>query len=125
MADFEHVLYEQDGPVVVVTLNNPETLNALSRPLEAELHQALDRANEDAGVRAIILTGAGRAFSSGYDISGNRGEGEEGQQRVPLGAFLRKQWQRSRRNPDLMMHIMELPKPVIAAVNGWYIGGGL
>ncbi len=70
MAGYEFLVYAQDGAVATVTLNRPEALNALSRPLEAELHRALDEAAADASVRAIILTGAGRAFSAGYDISG-------------------------------------------------------
>ena len=127
MADYEFVLYEEDGPVVTVTLNRPEALNALSRPLEGELHAALDEADGDDSVRAIVLTGAGRAFSSGYDIAGGDEDGEGGgaRERVPSGEFLRAQWQSSKRNPGLMMHIMELSKPVIAAVNGWCVGGGL
>jgi enoyl-CoA hydratase/carnithine racemase len=88
MPEYEHLLYEQDddrGHVVTITLNRPEALNALSRPLEAELHAALDAAAADDGVRAIILTGAGRAFSAGYDIA--RGEGPT-RPRVPSSAFL-------------------------------------
>lgn len=119
---YEHLLYEQTGPVVVITLNRPDNLNALSRPLEEELHRALDEADADDTVRAIVLTGAGRAFSSGYDISAGEGAGRE---RVPSGSFLRGWWSSSMRNPRMMMHIWELSKPVIAAVNGWCIGGGL
>ena len=128
MAGYEFVRYERDGPVVTITLNRPEALNALSRPLEGELHEALDEAVADDAVRSIIVTGAGRAFSAGYDIAGAGGEDGEGggpRERVPSGEFLRAQWESSKRNPDLMLHIMELPKPVIAAVNGWCVGGGL
>ncbi len=121
MAEYEHLLYEQDDHVVTITLNRPEALNALSRPLETELHVALDAAAADESVRAIILTGAGRAFSAGYDISAGEGAGRA---RVPSGPFLRAGYQSSMRNPNLMMHVMELTKPVIAAVHGWCIGGG-
>ena len=118
---FEHLLYEQDGHVVTITLNRPEALNALSRPLEAELHAALDVAAGDDGVRAIILTGAGRGFSAGYDIASGEGPSRP---RVPSSLFLREGYKSAMRNPNMIMHVMELPKPVIAAVHGWCIGGG-
>lgn len=117
---YEHVLYQQDGPVAVITLNRPEALNALSNALETELHAALDQADADPSVRAVIVTGAGRAFSAGYDISA----GEAGRERLPSSGHLRNWWHRAMRNPRLMMHIWEMSTPVIAAVNGWCIGGG-
>jgi enoyl-CoA hydratase/carnithine racemase len=120
MPNYRFIKYEQEGPIVTLTLNRPEALNAISRPLENELHTALEEADADDSVRAIILTGAGRAFSSGYDISrGESAEGEAAPAEVKYPGF-----RSSLRNPDMMLHIMELSKPVIAAVNGWCIGGG-
>lgn len=116
------VLYEQAGPVVTLTLNRPAQMNAISRQLETELHAALDQADADRTVRAIILTGAGRAFSAGYDIA--RGDSERAS-RQPVSGFLREWYSRAMQNPRYMMHLMELSTPVIAAVNGWCIGGGL
>jgi enoyl-CoA hydratase/carnithine racemase len=121
MAAYEFLLYEQQGPVVAITLNRPEALNALSRPLEHELHAALDEAAGDDSVRSIVLTGAGRAFSAGYDISGGEGPRRE---RLPMGQYLRVGYASAMRNPGMMLHVMELSKPVIAAVNGWCVGGG-
>ena len=121
MPGYEFIEYEQDGAVVAITLNRPEALNALSRPLETELHAGLDEAAADESVRAIVLTGAGRAFSAGYDISGGEGPRRE---RSPMGPYLRAGYQSAMRNPGMMMHLMELPKPIVAAVNGWCVGGG-
>ena len=67
--DYQNILYGKDGPVLTLTLNRPDALNAISPALEQELHAALDEADADAEVRAIILTGAGRAFSAGYDMA--------------------------------------------------------
>ncbi|MBM4415052.1 MAG: enoyl-CoA hydratase/isomerase family protein [Chloroflexi bacterium] len=118
MATYEHVLYETDAPIATVTLNRPAQMNALSRPLEMELHAALDEAAEDSAVRAIIVTGAGPAFSAGYDLGGDRPEQER--RRDVLDRWVQTDW----RHAQQMLHIMELPKPVIAAVNGWALGGG-
>ena len=75
----------------------------------------------DPSVSVVVVTGAGRAFSAGYDIAAGEGSGRA---RVPSGPFLRAGYQSSMRNPNLMMHVMELTKPVIAAVNGHAIAGG-
>lgn len=118
MSDYEHLLYERDAPIATITLNRPRQMNALSYPLEAELHAALDEAAADPDVRAIILTGSGDAFSAGYDIGAERPEQQR--HRDVLARWVETDW----RHPVSMMHIMELSKPVIAAVNGWCLGGG-
>ncbi|MBM4416685.1 MAG: enoyl-CoA hydratase/isomerase family protein, partial [Chloroflexi bacterium] len=71
MPSYEHILYDREPPVATVTLNRPAQMNALSRPLEMELHAALDEAAEDSAVGAIIVTSTGPAFSAGYDLGGD------------------------------------------------------
>ncbi|MEE9248708.1 MAG: enoyl-CoA hydratase/isomerase family protein, partial [Dehalococcoidia bacterium] len=72
MPDYETILYEKQRKGVLITLNRPEVLNAISLEMQAELRQAFTEADDDPAVRAIVLTGAGRAFSSGYDIGAAR-----------------------------------------------------
>lgn len=120
MSDYEHVLYEVDGPVLTITLNRPDALNALSPDLEREFHEALDEAKTDDRVRSIIVTGAGRAFSAGYDISGDSST----RPRLPTSTHLKRWWDSAMKNPDMIMNVMAHPKPIIAAINGWCIGGG-
>ena len=67
MPDFKEILYEKQRSGALITLNRPEAMNAISRSMIKEVHQALDDAEEDTGVRAVVLTGAGRAFSAGMD----------------------------------------------------------
>src|SRR5438105_3312806 len=63
----QELLYQVDEAIATITFNRPERMNALTHELEAELHRRLDEADADRSVRVIILTGAGRAFCSGYD----------------------------------------------------------
>src|SRR5213594_4099846 len=63
----EDIIYSVDEGIATITLNRPERMNALTHELEAELHRRFDEADADRAVRVIILTGAGRAFCSGYD----------------------------------------------------------
>ena len=127
MATYETVLYEKQRNGVLITLNRPETLNAISRQLEHDVSEALTEAENDPEVRAIVLTGAGRAFSSGYDIGGGRPETvwPYGMPEGWSAAALLDDWRdRSRGETAKLLQIWELTKPVIAAVNGWCMGGG-
>ncbi len=119
------ILYEKAGPVVTITLNRPQSLNAINPQMTAELHGALDDAEADASVRAIILTGAGRAFSAGYDIA-RRPDGRSSLD--PTGVepaeFLKRWWTSDSDSTRRLLHLWHLSKPVIAAVHGWIMGGG-
>jgi enoyl-CoA hydratase len=106
------VLYERHGPAAWVTLNRPEKLNALTRAIVAGLHAAMDRALADDEVKVVVLTGAGRAFSAGFDIQQDAGVEGADAWRELLEADV-----------AVTMRLRELPKPTIAAVRGWCLGG--
>lgn len=105
-----------DG-VCTITLNRPDVLNAFNDALTTELHDALKAAEKDAAVRVIVVTGAGRAFSSGQDLADLKAKYVPGH--VPqLGDDLRRRY-----NP-IVKRIREMEKPIIAAVNGVAAGAG-
>jgi enoyl-CoA hydratase len=111
----EHVLVEQDGAVVTITLNNPEMRNAFLDDMHAAMRDIWWDLSEDDSVRAVIVTGAGSAFSAGGDIPGFIRSYEDNEHR-----------RRSLRNAKRLMEAQaEFPKPVIAAVNGPAVGLGL
>jgi enoyl-CoA hydratase len=112
---YTNLLVEQTGKTAVITINRPSQLNALNKETIEELHRALDAANRDAGVRAIILTGSGeKAFVAGADIK------EFAHFDVAQGKEL------SAKGHDLLFNFVEqLTTPVIAAINGFALGGGL
>jgi len=72
---YESILYEKQRSGVLITLNRPERLNAFNDQMRNELQLALEEAEQDPAVRAIVLTGAGRAFSAGADMSGGGAAG--------------------------------------------------
>lgn len=112
------VLYECDGFVATVTLNRPERMNTISQPMLLALSEALVRAGRDSRVRAIIVTGAGRAFCAGLDLQD--AASDEG---VARGGFALAPALDLRDFPPVVLH--ELDKPVIAAINGGAAGFGL
>ncbi len=106
------------SPVGTITLNRPDKRNALSRALLAELEQAFEDLHQERRVRAVILTGAGTAFSSGMDLAEMLATSQQDD-----ALF---QWQAdSQMYRDLLERILLFPKPVIAAVNGPALAGGL
>src|SRR5881296_1961016 len=122
---YETIVYEKKGPVVTLTLNRPDTINAINPQMTAELHGALDEADADAEVRAIILTGAGRGFSAGFDIA-RRPDGRSSLDAtgVEVAEYIKRWWARDRDSVTELSHLWHLTKPVIAAVHGWVMGGG-
>lgn len=121
--DHQDVLYDVQGHVAVITLNRPERLNALSTDLTTGLAEYIDRAWTDDGVRAVILTGAGRGFCSGQDISGrtiaDRGGADD---RPPTIADRRHNLRGIQR---VGRSVAQLDKPYLAAVNGAAAGAGM
>ncbi len=118
--DYETILYETRGRIVLLTLNRPDKLNAWSAKMEGEFIRALDAASSDPSVHVIVVTGAGRAFCAGGDIGAwsqdiaTRGDGRP--QVSPLV---------SREGSPEVPVTLARSKPVIAAINGHAIGIGL
>jgi enoyl-CoA hydratase len=108
--EYEHVLLDVDPPIATITLNRPRVLNALSPELIAEVGDALNRLAADESVRAVVLTGGPKVFAAGADI-GDMAD------RSPIDQLLRDQTGR-------WAPIASFGKPLIAAVNGYALGGG-
>lgn len=108
------VLYERREAAAWLTLNRPQKLNALDRAAVAGLRDGMRRATADDEVKVVVLTGAGRAFSAGYDISQEVADEVEGAERWHdvLAADV-----------ALALELWSLPRPTIAAVRGWCLGG--
>lgn len=108
-----NVLYEKKGAIAYVTVNRPKVLNALNAPTWKDLRTAFENARDDAAVRGVILTGAGdKAFIAGADIS----------ELAHVAAFEAEQ--SSRFGQEVLDLIENLGKPVVAAINGFALGGG-
>jgi len=108
------ILYEVIDAVARITLNRPERANALNQAMLTEIGQALDEAEGNAAVRAIVVRGSGAAFSSGFDL-------KEQMERRPTGVA---QWRPIlRKDFDTVMRFWHCPKPTIAAVRGPCLAG--
>jgi 2-(1,2-epoxy-1,2-dihydrophenyl)acetyl-CoA isomerase len=118
MAEYETLLVSLADGVAIITLNRPQALNAFTRQMNTELRAALRELGRSADCRAIVLTGAGRAFCAGQDLDARRRTFEAGE--VPhLGESLRQNY-----NP-LILQMRALEQPILAAVNGAAAGAGM
>ena len=117
--DFEAIRYERQGGVAVVTLNRPERLNAINTALREEIHQVLGLATADDSVRVMVLTGEGRGFCAGADLTGPRppGVADESDQADKLDETM---WM-----GRFALALAGFDKPLICAVNGVAAGGGM
>jgi len=112
---FEHILYDTDQGVAKITFNRPDVLNSFNRAMASEVRQALSQAGSDAAVRAVLITGAGRAFCAGQDLA----EAMPKDGPAPdLGDIVARGY-----NP-IVRTIRQLDKPVVCAVNGVAAGAG-
>ncbi|MDZ7728871.1 MAG: enoyl-CoA hydratase-related protein [Dehalococcoidia bacterium] len=121
MPVFDQILYEQEGRILTITLNRPERLNAWTPTMEREFIEALNAANADDSIGVIVVTGAGRGFCAGADITGWAAEQQESREdHFPALATTVEQ----EASPNIPLTLAN-SKPVIAAINGPAIGIGL
>ena len=113
MSDFSTLLYSKDGAVAHICLNRPRVLNAYNIQMRDDFSQVLAAVHDDPEVKALLITGEGRAFCAGADLT------EFGT--APDQAVARRiRWER-----DVWSQLLRLPKPVVAAVHGYCIGSGV
>jgi len=116
--DLKAVIVERDEQgIVTITLNRPEKKNALSVNMTLELTQVLSEIADDREIRVVVLTGAGDAFTSGADLTPDKGE-------PSFGGGVGNALLGMRRLGRLVVRLHELPQPTIAAVNGVAVGAG-
>ncbi len=129
MGEFQHITYEVERGRARVTLNRPDKMNALSHDLMYELQEALWEADDNRAVHCVIVRGAGRCFSAGYDLAA--GGGEQGQSRVRSGdndyrggsSIDDDAWQLEKAQ-RYRMALFDMHKPSIAQVHGYCLAGG-
>jgi enoyl-CoA hydratase len=110
--EFECIVYEKEGEIATIILNRPQVLNAMNKQLWLDLQQALEAAKGDPQVRVVIITGEGRAFSTGADLKESKNRSPE-----DYRDYL-EELQKATKN------IIMFGKPIIAAINGYALGSG-
>ncbi|MEA2428552.1 MAG: enoyl-CoA hydratase [Thermoleophilaceae bacterium] len=127
MPTFETILYDADGPTATITLNRPDRLNTIVPPMPDEVESAVGLAIRDRDVKVIVVRGAGRAFCAGYDFGGGFHGWDEGittDGRWDAGKDFAMTTSAETSPTQKFMSVWRAPKPVIAQVHGWCVGGG-
>jgi enoyl-CoA hydratase/carnithine racemase len=118
--EYTEILYDVDDRVATITLNRPERMNAFTNTMMRELLDAFDRVDDDDGVRAVIVTGAGRAFCAGADLGGGGDTFARGGSDIQTDAGVPRDG-----GGMVSLRIFESAKPVIGAINGAAVGVGV
>jgi len=113
---YENILFQSGAGIARITLNRPDRLNSFTDAMHAELRDAMARVKGDASLRVLLLTGAGRGFCAGQDLSER--EVPPGTEPVDIGATIERNYK------PLVLGLQALPLPVICAVNGVAAGAG-
>jgi len=124
---YETVLYDAEGAIATITLNRPERLNTIVPPMPDELQDAVHRASLAETVKVIVLRGAGRSFCAGFDFAGGFHHWDEGMTtdgRWDPGKDFAMATSPAAGPIPKFMSIWRTPKPVIAQIHGWCVGGG-
>ena len=118
MTDFQHILVDEPLPGVSrITLNRPDSRNALNNTLRSEIYGTLEANDNDPDVKVTILRGAGKAFCAGYDLKGNNAKNQPFHTSPGDGNW-------ARHVVDGFFRVWDLAKPVIAQVHGYCLAGG-
>ncbi|MGQ0698889.1 MAG: 2-(1,2-epoxy-1,2-dihydrophenyl)acetyl-CoA isomerase PaaG [Panacagrimonas sp.] len=113
----ENILFQIDNGIARITLNRPDRLNSFTLAMHEELREAIGKVKVDPSARVLLLTGAGRGFCAGQDLS-DRGAVATGDKPVDLGETVMNWW------APLVVSLRTLPMPVVSAVNGVAAGAG-
>ena len=110
--NFECIIYEKSDGIATIQLNRPKVLNAMNKQLWLDFRQALHAARDDAAIKVVVITGEGRAFSTGADLKDSKGRSQAAYREYLT--YLQ----------EISRELIRFPKPTIAAVNGYALGSG-